>query len=398
MTAGSRPRVAVVGLGAISQSVHLPLIRRNAERLELAAVVDLSRDRARAIAAAHGGAVAAFGSIDELLAAVAEGAVAVDGVVLATSGSHAPDVERLVAAGIRVLAEKPLAFSLAEIERLRATAAEAGRDPADWVRVGYMKEHDPASEMARELLANVRLRHVQVEVLHPADGAQLAFANLAAPPADVPEQTIAALMAQTSEIILHAIGTTEEPLAKLYPNVVLGSVIHDIGLLRHLVGGIGAVDRAAHWAGFPGSVSLGGRLAEQPDVPWAIDWHFIPEYPEYRETATFHHEQGSISLRFAVPYVLNAPTVLTVVDGVAPLGSRIAETRFMQEEAFERELRAFADLLEGRPSDGPSVDAAAADILVGQRMIRAIAEAAGTPLPSGAEAAAAPNPSAPTET
>lgn len=384
-----RVAVAVIGLGAISHSVHLPLIRRNADRFELTAVVDLSLDRAQATAAASGADVAAFTSIDDLLAAVAAGEVRVDGAVLATSGSHAPDVARLVEGGIRVLAEKPLAFSLAEIDDLRKLAQRLGIDLADWVRVGYMKEHDPATAAARSLLAGVDLRAVTVEVLHPADAAQLAFANLPAPPADIPADLLARLVAATDDTVAAAIGPVTAPLPKLYTNVVLGSVVHDIGLLRHLVGGIGDVDRARHWgSGFPGSLSLGGSLAEHPDVPWSIDWHFIPGYPEYRETVTFHHETGSVALTFAVPYVLNAPTVLTVVEHLDALGVRRSESRWMQEEAFEHELLAFAALAAGEPRPGPSVEEGAADILVGQRMIRVIADAVGQPITGGAEAVA----------
>lgn len=387
-TTHGRVNLAVVGLGAISQSVHLPLIRRNSDRIALTAVVDLSLSRAEGIAAAAGAGVAAFDSIDALIAAVAAGQVAVDGAILATSGSHAPDVAKLVGAGIRVLAEKPLAFSLAEIEALRGVAAERGVDLADWVRVGYMKEHDPASAEAKALLQRVELRAVTVEVLHPADGAQLAFANLQAPPDDVPADLIATLTAATDASVETAIGDAAGDLPKLYTNVVLGSIVHDTGLLRHLVGGIGTVDRARHTGGFPGSLSLGGTLAEHADVPWSVDWHFIPKYPEYRETVTFHHEEGSISLVFAVPYVLNVPTVLTVVENADRLGARRSETRWMQEEAFEHELRGFAALVAGHPAPGPSVEEGAADIVVGQRMLRALAEALGTPIDAGSEASA----------
>ncbi|UOQ90923.1 Gfo/Idh/MocA family oxidoreductase [Agromyces endophyticus] len=387
-TAHDPVNLAVIGLGAISQSVHLPLIRRNADRIVLTAVVDLSSSRAQGIAAASGTGVAAFDSIDALIAAVAAGEVAVDGAILATSGSHAPDVAKLVGAGIRVLAEKPLAFSLGEVETLRAVAAERGVDLADQVRVGYMKEHDPASAEAKALLQRVELRAVTVEVLHPADGAQLAFANLQAPPADVPADLLATLTAATDASVDAAIGDADGDLPKLYTNVVLGSIVHDTGLLRHLVGGIGTVDRARHTGGFPGSLSLGGMLAEHAAVPWSVDWHFIPRYPEYRETVTFHHEEGSISLVFSVPYVLNVPTVLTVVENADRLGARRSETRWMQEEAFEHELRSFAALVAGLPAPGPSVAEGAADIVVGQRMLRALAEALGTPVDAGAEASA----------
>lgn len=101
-------RVAVIGLGAISQSVHLPMLRRNAEDFEIAALVDLSAERTADMGARYG--VAAdrrFSSVDALVAAKDDGVLAIDAAILATTGSHAGDTLRLVKAGIRVLAEKP---------------------------------------------------------------------------------------------------------------------------------------------------------------------------------------------------------------------------------------------------------------------------------------------------
>ncbi|WP_168209138.1 Gfo/Idh/MocA family protein [Agromyces intestinalis] len=389
-TGAPRVAIAVIGLGGISQSVHLPLIRRNRDLVELTAVVDLSAARAAEFAREAGVGVQGFSSLDALLAARDAGDVRVDGAVLATSGSHAGDVGRLLDAGIRVLAEKPLAFSLGEIEELEASAARRGADLAAELRVGYMKEYDPATRAAADLLAGVELRAVTVEVLHPADGAQLAFARLAPPPTDIPGDVASELADRTAAIVERAIGAAPDPLPRLYTNVVLGSVIHDIALLRRLVGGIGTVERAQQWGGFPGSLSLGGRLAAYAEVPWSIDWHFIPDYPEYRETVTFHHATGTVSLRFAVPYVLNAPTVLTVAERVEPLGSRRSETEWMQEEAFEHELRSFAALVAGHPGvpgSASSAAEAADDLRVGQRMLRRLADSMGAPIAAESEAA-----------
>lgn len=149
------------------------------------------------------------------------------------------------------------------------------------------------------------------------------------------------------------------------------------------------MDRARRWGNeFPGSLSFGGWLSEHRDVPWSIDWHFISRYPEYRETVTFHHETGTIALTFAVPYVLNAPTVLTVVENAGSLGSRRSETRWMQEEAFEQELRSFIALVAGHPEPGPSVAEGVADIDVGQRLLLSLADSIGAPISKSTEAGA----------
>ncbi|UGS26004.1 Gfo/Idh/MocA family oxidoreductase [Microbacterium resistens] len=385
----TRTRVAVIGLGAISQSVHLPLLRRNAEDFEIAALVDLSAERVADMAARYGVAdEGRFASVEALADAVESGESRVDAAILATTGSHAGDVLRLVRAGIRVLAEKPLSYSLAELDALRTYADGAGVDLRDWVRVGYMKEYDHASRRAAELLADVTLRAVSVQVLHPLDGSQLAYARLAAPTGDVTPEMLAPILSATSDVVDTAVGASlPVDLRTLYTNVVLGSIIHDVGLLRMLVGGLGEVHHAEHWGPkMPGSVHARGTLARD-ETPWTIDWHYIDGYPDYRETVAFHHEGGTIELVFGVPYVTNLPTVLRVTQGDPELGISVTESRWMQQEAFENELSALAALVRGERPDGAGVEESVDDVRVGQRIIRALAVSKGLALDPGVEAA-----------
>lgn len=385
----TRIAIGVVGLGAISQSVHLPLIRRNAEMFDLAALADLSGSRVKDFADRYGVSESGrFLSVDALAEAVEGGHLVLDAVVLATTGSHAHDVARLLRAGIRVLAEKPLAYSLGELEKLEQEATRLGINPDEYVRVGYMKEYDFASVRAKELLATVSLRAITVEVLHPKDGHQLEFARLAAPSDDIPQDTLEDLTRRNSDIVDQAVGASApEDVRALYTNVVLGSIVHDIGLLRFLVGGIGEVHTAEHFGtSFPGSLHFRGQLADS-NTPWSIDWHYIDEYPDYKETLTFHHETGSISLTFGVPYITNLPTVLTVTERDQHLGIRVSESRWMQQEAFENELFALAELVRGERPHGASIAESVLDVQVGQRMIHALALSKGLTLDPSVEAA-----------
>ena len=81
--------------------------------------------------------------------AIEGGRIRVDCAILATSGSHVDDALALVRAGVRVLVEKPLALSHGELDRLQAGLEHLGAEPDEWIRVGYMKEHDPAVARAR---------------------------------------------------------------------------------------------------------------------------------------------------------------------------------------------------------------------------------------------------------
>lgn len=388
----SRITIAVVGLGAISQSVHLPLLRRNAERFTIAALVDLSRERGIDMAARYGApADAVFTSVADLTAQIAAGAISVDAAILATAGSHGADTLRLLQAGLVVLAEKPLAYSRAEINAISTWAAENDIDVSTRLRVGYMKEYDAASDAARVALADVKIRAVSVQVLHPADGAQIGFARLASPTSDVDRAVLSGAIAATAHIVDSVVGAdAPTEIRTLYTNVVLGSIVHDIGLVRFLLGGIGNVTHAEHFGtAMPGSVHVRASLAEHA-APLSIDWHFIDGYPDYRETVTVHHETGSIELEFAVPYVLNVPTVLRITETQPGLGVKVSEARWMQQEAFENELFTIEALVRGESRSGASLQESLADVTVGQRIIRALSAAKGHVLHPSTEASQAP--------
>ena len=388
-------KIALVGLGGISQSVHLPVATRLHDQVELVAVVDLSPDRVDQTRSAYGEQIRGFHTVDDLLSAVAEG-FAVDGAVLATTGTHATDSARLLETGIPVLSEKPLGYSVSEhdllLERL------GGGDHAAPLRVGYMKEYDTAYREARRLLEGKQIRAVEVEALHPADGAQLSFANLRPAPTDVDPDLLAQVVKPTDSAMRDALGRLmdvqtppdEQPgLERYYSGIIMGSVIHDIALLRYLVGGVGTVDMAQRYGpAFPGSLAFGGQLRDH-HAPWFLNWHFISDYPEYQETVTVHHEQGSVELVFDVPYLLNVATKLNVVQGLPGYGVNRSTQTWPQSEAFETEWREFIALLNGAAQDSPQgpvrasehtgsgVKESRRDIEVGQEMARALAKSVG---------------------
>ncbi len=383
-------RMAVVGLGGIAQSVHLPLIQRNRAEVELVALAELSPARLATLGRRYGvPEVGWFSSAEELAAAVSGGRVAVDAAILATAGSHVNDALSLIRADVRVLVEKPLAYSFSELDVLSAGLRELGRDPDEWLRVGYMKEYDPAVEAARTMMPGVSPREVMVEVLHPADERQIAFARCEAPATDVDPGHLQSLDESFQRSLTTATGTDDVTLRKLYSNVVLGSIVHDLALTRHLGLGLAEVLHAQRCGtDFPGSV-IGLGLTEE-GVPWSIRWHFIKNCPEYRERITIHHEEGSIELQFATPYILNAPTTLRVLTGGQDLRSTLVEQVWPQDEAFERELLTLVAMTRGVFTAGSSIDAARKDLTSAQALWRSCATAAGIAIDPTCEAAAQP--------
>jgi predicted dehydrogenase len=376
--AGSRVRLGVIGLGTVAQAVHLPLVAKHRDRFEVTAVCDLSAELTGVVAERFGLAGAArCRSATELL-----DSGLVDAVLLCNSGSHGEQAAAALDRGLAVLCEKPLAYTLAEADRLAGAAART-RAP---LQLGYMKLYDPAvRRAARELAATGCVpRAIEVTVLHPSGASQLGHAGLAGPPGDLPADALAAVGEQAARLLDQALGPAPAELGRLYTDVLLGSVVHDLAVVRLLAGDPERVEHADAWP--QGSwESVAVEAVGPGDVRLSLRWHYLDRYPTYREEVRVHHELGSVALAFPSPYLLHAPTVLTVTDRDGE-AVRVREDR-STVEAFEQELLAFHRLVtDGRPA-AAGIAEGRADILTCQRIVRRLAGRLGTTL--GGEAAAA---------
>ena len=363
-------RIGVLGLGAVAQAVHLPLLAKRPDLFAPVALCDVSRSTRDAVGDRIG--VPRERRFDDARALLEAGGL--DAVAILTSGSHGELAAAAARAGLAVFCEKPLAYTLAEADELAAL------DPR--LQLGYMKLYDPAVERARELLRDrPPARSVEVTVLHPPSGPQLAHAALLPPATDVDPLVLESLGAADIAAATRALGPVPAELAILYTDVLLGSVVHDLAVVRYLLGGRVEFDHADAWG--ETSLALEGRLDGETRI--SIRWHYLEHYPAYREEVRVHDERGSVSLAFPAPYLLHAPTELTVVDcaDADVLATRFTSTR----EAFERQWDAFASLvLEGvLPRAG--VAEGRADILACQGAAAALAARSGLAL--GGEAAEA---------
>jgi len=134
-------RVAVVGVGEFGRN-HVRLWRE-LDGAELVGVIDLNADRARQIAAEFGTRV--IPSLDAL------SAERVEAVSLAVpTKEHARIGCQLLANGIDVLVEKPMAASLDEARQLIASARRGSRI----LQIGQVERFNPAVAAAQSIVAN----------------------------------------------------------------------------------------------------------------------------------------------------------------------------------------------------------------------------------------------------
>jgi predicted dehydrogenase len=114
-------RIAVVGVGAISQLVHLPLLTKM-RGVEVVALVDDDGAKARAIAERFEVGYS-FTDIEDLI-----DFGELDAIIIATPNHlHEPHVLAAVAAKLDVLCERPLSLTSKGVERILAASARADR-------------------------------------------------------------------------------------------------------------------------------------------------------------------------------------------------------------------------------------------------------------------------------
>jgi predicted dehydrogenase len=146
---GRALRVGVFGTGALGR--HHARILGTLDGVERVGIYDPRPAAAAAVAEETGARV--FDEFDALAARIDAA------VVAAPTSAHAELGERLLARGVDVLVEKPIAATPEEADRLIAAAAEAGRVLA----VGHVEFHNPA--VAALLAAGGAPRFVEVERL-----------------------------------------------------------------------------------------------------------------------------------------------------------------------------------------------------------------------------------------
>ncbi|GII32197.1 Gfo/Idh/MocA family protein [Planotetraspora mira] len=366
MTGVDVVKVAVVGLGVAGQVVYLPLLARRRDIFRVSAVCDLDREHAENVGRDIGAT-----AFDDPIVMMDRGGF--DALIVLTNGSHGPLVKAALDRGYWVLSEKPLAYSLAELKGVPGDAR---------LMVAYMKQYDPASQRMLDALHEAggaaAIRHLDVTVLHPSDESQLLFARARV---TKPSPDRLAPYAEADERALTAaVGASSERLRRLYARVVLGSICHDLSLMRMFTGPPDTVDHVSVWPvdAFPPSVEVSGTLRGSGSGRYGIRWHHLPSYPAYHETVLVHHEHGSLELEFPSPYLLNAPTTLTCLSRVGTTERRTVYRDVA--EAFERQLVAFHRFVtqEERPLTG--LEGAMEDIVTAQRIIRRYAEWAGIPI------------------
>jgi len=319
-----RVKIGVVGAGVIAQVMHLHYLRELSDRYEVVALCDLSVDAAERNAAVYGIAKT-YTSWQEMI-----DTGGLDAILILTNGSHAPIAIAAANAGIHVLTEKPMCFSVSEGREMIAAAESAGVV----LMVAYVKRFDSAYDRLCEELGTVEdLRLVRITTYESPFQPYVSHIPLVLGATPPPSEILDRLRSESRAQLSAAISSDDDFLVKAYHEVMLDSLIHELNFVRSILGEPDSLDYVEiRRTGVTAILKFG-------DIPCVLNWIDLPGITRYRQEFSFIASDRRLTLAFPSPFLRNAPATLEIEGGVA------GETRTWHtdelasyESPFKREL------------------------------------------------------------
>lgn len=358
-------KIGVVGAGAVASSVHLPILTRRSDLFEVCAIADFNAASANHLADRFGiPADARFSSAYEMISSGK-----IDSIAIINSGSHCKLVVAALEAGLNVFCEKPLAYTQNEMLQIEG----ALKSSHGHLMIGYMKTYDPAVVKAKAEIGEKRPRSVDVLVLHPSGESQLATSEISVKSFPASPDLIAGFAREAHEIAVEALGeSAAKALGAEYGDIILGSIIHELSVLRALDIHISEIDYVDRWPQNIRSESFVIHGHTEDGVRVTIRWFYLDKYPMYQEEIRWVSESEGHHIIFPSPYILRVPTRLVSTRRIG-LAHDVSVFE-SYEPSFEIELTAFHTLATTGEQMTNPIEAGYEDLVISQKIARKICE------------------------
>ncbi len=326
-------RVGVIGAGLIAQVMHLPYLNELDELFEVRALCDSSRKVVDACGARFG-VERRFTDWRRLIEED------LDAVLVLTSGSHAPVAVAAAETGKHVFVEKPMCYSIAEGTEM-LDAAERSQVV---LMVGYPKRYDRAYRRTCEEVGRLHdLRFVRLTTMESPIQPYVAHYPLVRGD-DIELAQITAWRADSDRRVAAAVGELSELGRRTYELVLLGSMVHELNLLRGILGEPSAVEFASMR-----DTSM-NVILEFGGVECTLTWLDLPGIARYEMEVCFYDPGERVRLAFPSPFLRSAPTLVDVETGeLGGVASSVSREVVSYEEPFKLELVEFhSAVIEGK--------------------------------------------------
>lgn len=359
-------KLGVIGLGEVSQLMHLPILQDLCDKYEVTAVSDVSPSLVEFIQKkyhiAEGFLNAAEliekGNIDAVL-------------VLSPDQYHGEYVERALKAGKHVFVEKPVTLCSDELAELIELKKQY---PNQTVMVGYMRRYAGPFLKAKEILASepkkteyLRFRDIICEGPFFIGQTRPIFY-----PKDVPADVIREGGARRRAHLDRAIGADATDEQRTTYQMMTGLGCHSFSAVRELFG----TPKKIHSV----TTAMGG---EQVVVVMEFDG-FLANYElvnnqnivQFDAAIEVFQKDRKVLVKYETPYIRYQPASVQVID------SDDKETKTTNygpdfRDAFQTELNLFADCIKTGAQPKTVLEDAVADLKLFEEIIRVMGEQAG---------------------
>jgi predicted dehydrogenase len=331
-----RLKIGVIGCGAIAQIQHLPHLRELDDQFAIGGLSDLSPKLLEYVGEQYGvPPERRFIDYHDLLRSD------INGVIVCPSGSHAPPSIAAAEAGKHVLVEKPMCTTVREARAIAEAADQAGV----LLMVAYMKRHEPAYQFAQQKVSEMSdVRFIQVNHLHPDNDLHTAEFKVRRFD-DIPPDARAQWQTEQQRLIAEALdypdGTALPPAIAHAYNLILGSMIHDIGNLHGLFGAPRQVLSSEIW--------LDGRavstVLDYGDERRAVaSWVDLPELWDFKETLEVYGSRQRVLVSFPTGFARGLPSYVTL-HGMDGDGTPWRREYAWHDNPFKLELQHFGECI-----------------------------------------------------
>lgn len=334
-------RMGVIGCGAIAQVHHMPNLAELQDEFQVTHVCDVSAQTAEYVARRfhvpnH------VTDYRELLDSD------VDAVLLCQSDPKTDVAVDSFDAGKHVFIEKPVCFSLQEMDAILAARQRAGTVG----QAGYMKVYDPAYEMGKQVVDEMDVRFVQVNHLHPNNALHVRQFHVQKFN-DIPESAFTTLREARDRARHQAIGDVPAHVERTFHGMA-GSMIHDLYGMRHMLGVPERVVSTEIWQDGRAYTSI---LEYANGSRCVATWIDLPDLWDFKETLEVYGDDKRVIVSYPTGFARGILSTVTI-QGVDDDGvTHRTDPAIDWESPFKRELRHFHScIVDGTPCRTPVED------------------------------------------
>ena len=325
-----RVKIGVIGCGAVAQVQHLPNLNQLHREFEVSIVCDISEGAAAAAARRFHVPKYVTDYTDLLNSDV-------EAVLLCHRDPKTEVAVAAIEAGKHVFIEKPVCFSLQEIDSMIAAQQKADKV----AQAGYMKVYDPAFQIAKSEVDSMdSYRFVQINHLHPNNHLHLSQFDVERFD-DVSPENVTLSEADREVARIDAIGEVSIEAQRAF-FLLSGSMIHDIYSLRMMLGPPCEVISVEVWSGGQGvSIVFGFPNGARCIATW-VD---LPDLWDFKETLEIYGDAKRVLVTYPTGFSRGILSEV-VIQGIDKNGTTYSKTpKIDWVSAFVQELRHFHECI-----------------------------------------------------